>query len=227
MPNRILIVEDEPDILALLTFNLEAQGYQVLTATDGKEGYHKASTGNIDLLLLDLMLPKMHGIHVCQKLRSQPQTLKLPIIMLSALGDEEDIVKGLDTGADDYISKPFQVKILLARIRRLLKSKAKSTSPKIILGPLQLDTDKHKFLLDDTEIELTSSEFKGLLYFMQSPGQVFTRNQIMSAVHGEDYLVSARAIDVLIVNLRKKLGRVGEWVQTVRGVGYRFKDNIL
>ena len=227
MPNRILIVEDEPDILALLAFNLESQGYEVLTASDGEEGFRKASSTQIDLLLLDLMLPQMHGLDVCQKLRNQPETLKLPIIILSALGDEEDIVRGLDIGADDYISKPFQIKILFARIRRLLKRKEKNSSNTLTLGPLQLDTERHKFCLDNNEVELTSSEFKALLYFMKSPGRVFTRNQIMAAVHGEDYLVSSRAIDVLIVNLRKKLAHIGNWIQTVRGVGYRFKEDIL
>jgi two-component system, OmpR family, alkaline phosphatase synthesis response regulator PhoP len=229
---RILTVEDEPDVLELLRYNLEQADYEVIPAITGLEAVEKAASENPDIILLDLMLPVIDGFEVCRVLRSRPETKNTRIIMLTARSQESDIVKGLELGADDYITKPFSPKILLARIstvlRRTSRSEAQddsSCSDFISSGRIVVDILRHKVKSDGETVDLTSSEFKLLKFLMTHPGWVFTRYQIVDAVHGEDYPVTDRSVDVMIVGLRKKLGAEGAAIETVRGVGYRFRES--
>ncbi|MCW8892314.1 MAG: response regulator transcription factor [Deltaproteobacteria bacterium] len=224
----VLVVEDEEDILALLQFNLIKAGYDVVCATDGEEGLQKISERQPDLILLDLMLPGIGGLDICRKLRSEEKTTNLPIIMLTARGEEADVVQGLELGADDYMTKPFSIKVLLARIQTVLhrKSKREDVSPgeKIVYGELVVHPDRNTVKVAGDPIELTYTEFRVLVTLASRPGWVFTRYQIVNAVRGEDYAVTDRAVDVQIAGLRKKLGVCGPYIETVRGVGYRFRE---
>lgn len=228
---HILVVEDEEDILALLHFNLVKAGYQVDCAADGEEGLRKIAEKQPDLLLLDLMLPGIGGLDICRRLRDEQQTAKLPIIMLTARGEEADVVQGLELGADDYMTKPFSIKILLARIQTVLRrhSEEETFNPaeKIIRGELEIDPGRNSVKVAGDSIELTYTEFRVLVALASRPGWVFTRYQIVNAVRGEDYAVTDRAVDVQIAGLRKKLGVCGSYIETVRGVGYRFRDALL
>jgi len=224
---RILVVEDEEDILELLQYNLKKAGYEVAGVTSGERALKAVRESVPDLLLLDLMLPGLDGIEVCRMLRESPKTAALPIVMLTARGEEQDIVRGLEAGADDYVTKPFSARILLARLAAVLRRKR---SPKISEGDvlrvhdLVIDPGRHKVFYGDEAIDLTSSEFRLLHYLARKPGWVFTRDQIVVAVHGHDYPVTDRSVDVMVVGLRKKLGNAGEAIETVRGVGYRRKE---
>lgn len=226
---RILIIEDEEDILALIHFNLIKAGYRVECATTGEEGVKRARDFNPSLIILDLMLPGIDGMEVCKRLRQTPDTQNTPIIMLTARGEEHDIVKGLELGADDYIPKPFSAQVLLARIQAVLRRHTKSSQAEkrdqpIHIHDLYIHPGRNKVEAAGANIELTYTEFQ-LLYLLASrPGWVFTRSQIVDAIHGEGYAVTDRAVDVQIVGLRKKLGPCGEYIETVRGVGYRFKE---
>ena len=222
---KLLIVDDEEDIRELLRFNLEKEGYPILLAASGEEALSLAEKEAPDLILLDLMLPKMDGLEVTRRLRSNDKTRHIPIVMLTAKGEEADIVAGLEIGADDYVSKPFSSKVLLARIRTVLRRKPLEEEEGAILnvGDLRIHTGRREVSVKEVPIELTFSEF-GLLHFLaKRPGWVFTRTQIVDAIRGEDYFVTDRAIDVLVVGLRKKLGSASKSIETVRGVGYRFK----
>ncbi len=226
-PPLILAIEDEADILELLRFNLDAQGWRISGAATGEQGLQKAISLEPDLILLDLMLPGINGIEVAKRIRATPQISATPIIMLTARGEEDDVVAGLDAGADDYVVKPFSLKVLLARVRRQLARPAEATESErqLIQRPgLIVDADRHKVLVEGQEVTLTSSEFKALFFMASKPGRIFTRNQIMEAVHGEGYIVTERAIDVMIVGLRRKLEGLGEQIETVRGVGYRMAE---
>ena len=224
---KILIVEDEEDVMELIRYNLSKEGFNCDAAYDGQEALKKAQATLPNLVLLDLMLPEVDGLEVCKRLKSSPQTEHIPIVMVTAKSDETDIVTGLELGADDYIAKPFSPKVLVARVRAVLRRKTieipeKSTVVRI--HDIQIDPGRHKVLVKDKAIELTSSEF-GLLHFLAArPGWVFTRYQIVDAIHGADYPVTDRSIDVQVVGLRKKLGLAGEYIETVRGIGYRFKE---
>lgn len=224
---RILVVEDEEDILELVRYNVAKEGYRVSLALSGEDALKKAPTEKPDLIILDLMLPGVDGLEVCRRLKGNPETQHIPIIMLTAKGEESDIVVGLEVGADDYITKPFSPKVLLARIRSVLRRHtASDTSEKQVLvrGDITIDALRHKVLVKNKPVELTATEF-GLLYFLaQKPGWVFTRQQIVDHVKGEDYAVTDRAVDVQVVGLRRKLGSYGKYIETVRGVGYRFKE---
>ena len=226
---KILVIEDEEDILALIHFNLVKEGFSVECATTGEEGYKKAKDIGPDLILLDLMLPGMDGLDVCKHLRAAPETKDSPIIMLTAKGEEHDIVKGLELGADDYVPKPFSAQVLLARIRAVLRRRVKpdgkvSQAQPIEIHKLYIHPGRNKVVADGNDIELTYTEFKILTLLATRPGWVFNRSQIVDAVHGEGYAVTDRAVDVQIVGLRKKLGTCGDYIETVRGVGYRFKE---
>ncbi|AQQ70162.1 Phosphate regulon transcriptional regulatory protein PhoB [Limihaloglobus sulfuriphilus] len=230
---RILTVEDEPDVLELLSYNLEQADYEVIPAVNGLEAIEKAVSELPDLILLDLMLPVLDGFEVCKVVRARPETKDTRIIMLTARSQEEDIVKGLELGADDYITKPFSPKVLLARISSVLRRSSRDkpqvqTQNENLLtsGRIAIDTLRHKVTSCGETVELTSSEFKLLKFLMTHPGWVFTRYQIVDAVHGEDYPVTDRSVDVMIVGLRKKLGDEGEAIETVRGVGYRFRESL-
>ena len=224
---KILIVEDEEDVMELICYNLAKDGFNCDSAYNGQEALKKAQATLPDLLLLDLMLPEVDGLEVCKRLKNNPQTEHIPIVMVTAKSDEADIVTGLELGADDYITKPFSPKVLVARVRAVLRRKTTEIPEKstvIRIHDIQIDPGRHKVLVKDKVVELTSTEF-GLLHFLAArPGWVFTRYQIVDAIHGTDYPVTDRSIDVQVVGLRKKLATAGKYIETVRGIGYRFKE---
>lgn len=222
----ILVVDDEEDVLELVRYNLEKNGYQVQTAVSGEEALKLARLKSPDLIILDLMLPGIDGLEVCKQLKSESKTQHTPIIMLTAKGEESDIVTGLELGADDYVTKPFSPKVLVARVRRILhRNMARELKQAPVKTPdILIDPARREVLVKDKPVNLTFTEFNILYTLAKKPGLVFTRYQIVDNVHGSDYLVTDRAVDVQIVSLRKKLGSCGKLIQTVRGVGYRFKD---
>ena len=223
---KILVVDDEEDILELLKYNLSREGYQVFCTTSGEKTLNLVKTETPDLILLDLMLPGMDGLEVARRLKESPPTKNVPIVMLTAKGEEADIVTGLELGADDYITKPFSPRILLARVKAVLRRKAKESQDKtsvIQAHNLLIHPGRHEVRVNDNPVQLTFTEFGILHYLARRPGWVFTRSQIVDEVRGEDYYVTDRSVDVQIVGLRKKLGPAGEYIETVRGVGYRFK----
>ena len=224
---HILVIEDETDIQELLRYNLAKEGYKVTLAATGEEGLTLARQEHPNLILLDLMLPGMDGLEVCRRLQADGATRSIPIIMLTAKGEEADIVTGLELGAADYVTKPFSPKVLIARLRAVLRRQVEvDTEEKSIIKvhDLTMHPGRHEVLVRGQPVELTITEFRLLQLLAQRPGWVFTRSQIVSRVHGDDYPVTDRSVDVLIVGLRKKLGPAGAYIETVRGVGYRFKD---
>ncbi len=223
---RILIVDDEEDVLELVRYNLDRSGYQIETAASGEEALSKARKNSPDLIILDLMLPGIDGLEVCKKLKSDVKTEHIPIVMLTAKGDEADIVTGLELGAEDYVTKPFSPKILIARVRRILHRaiSRELEKPMIRKRDLSINPGRREVLVKGKLVNLTFTEFNILYTLIKRPGLVFTRYQIIDVVHGDNYLVTDRAIDVQIVSLRKKLASCGNYIETVRGVGYRFKD---
>jgi two-component system phosphate regulon response regulator PhoB len=224
---HILIVEDELDIQELLQYNLSREGYTVSCAVTGEEGLRRAQTKPPDLVVLDLMLPGVDGLEVCRRLKKDPASENIPIVMLTAKGEESDIVAGLELGADDDVTKPFSTKVLVARVRAVLRRRSKPLGEKdaiIRIHNLVIDPRRHEVLVADEPVQLTYTEFRLLQVLAGRPGWVFTRYQIVDAIRGEDYPVTDRSVDVQVVGLRKKLGAAGEYIETVRGVGYRFKD---
>ncbi len=224
----ILIVDDEEDIIELIQYNLKNEGYSILTADAGEQAIKIAKQARPDLIVLDLMLPGMDGLEVTRYLRSNDQTRDLPIVILTAKGEESDIITGLELGANDYISKPFSPKVLTARIRAILRRRRKESeteSEKIKQeGDLIIDRTRHLVTLEGNALDLTLSEFELLSFLANKKGWVFTRGQIVDAIRGENYAVTERSIDVVIVGLRKKLKHYAEVIETVRGVGYRFRE---
>jgi two-component system phosphate regulon response regulator PhoB len=224
---KILVVEDEEDIRELLRYNLSKEGYQVSGAASGEGALKTARILQPDLMILDLMLPGVDGLEVCRLLKRDPRTQHLPIVMLTAKGEEADIVTGLELGADDYITKPFSPRVLLARVRAVLRRKKVELAPAsapLTIHELTIHPGRHEVLVQGRPLDLTATEFRLLYLLARRPGWVFTRTQIVTEVHGEDYPVTERSVDVQIVNLRKKLGSAGKYVETVRGIGYRFKE---
>jgi two-component system alkaline phosphatase synthesis response regulator PhoP len=223
---RILVVDDEEDVLELVRYNLDRSGYQTEIASSGEEALSKARKSLPDLIILDLMLPGIDGLEVCKKLKSDVKTEQIPVVMLTAKGDESDIVTGLELGAEDYVTKPFSPKILIARVRRILHRAVSRDLEKSIIRKrdLTIDPGRREVLVKGKPVDLTFTEFNILYALVKRPGLVFTRYQIIDAVHGDNYLVTDRAVDVQIVSLRKKLASCGNYIETVRGVGYRFKD---
>lgn len=225
---RILVIEDEEDIMALVHYNLVKAGYQVELAATGEEGLNKTIAMRPDLVVLDLMLPNLDGLEICRRIRGDAGLNDTAIVMMTAKGEEEDIVAGLELGADDYVPKPFSPQVLIARIKAVLRRRKATehdgNDAPIIAHDLTIDSQRNKVFAAGHEVELTVSEFKLLSKLAAKPGWVFTRTQIVDAIHGEDYAVTDRAVDVQIVGLRKKLGKCGEYIETVRGVGYRFKE---
>lgn len=223
---NILVVEDDLDIRELISFNLANEGHQVFEANDGEVGIDKARNNNPDLILLDLMLPGIQGLDVCRIIKSDQETKEIPIIMVTALGQEEDIVKGLETGADDYITKPFSIKVLIARVNAVLKRSIKfgeDKSKDILINGINIKTRSREVWVNKNPInDLTFSEFQILYLLAGHPGWVFTRYQIIDKIRGDNYPVTDRSVDFQIVGLRKKLGDAGNLIKTVRGVGYRF-----
>jgi two-component system phosphate regulon response regulator PhoB len=222
----ILVVDDEEDIVELVELNIAREGYRVLTCGTGEQALKLAGSKLPSLVILDLMLPGIDGLEVCKKLKSDPKTENIPIVMLTAKGEESDIVTGLELGADDYITKPFSGKVLVARVRRILRRMVTAADDKAVLKvqDLTIDPSRREVLIEGKPVQLTFTEFNILHILAKRPGLVFTRYQIVDAIRGSDCLVTDRAVDVQIVSLRKKLGRHGEYIETVRGVGYRFKD---
>ncbi len=223
----ILAVEDDEDILQLLKYNLAKEGYRVTAVTSGEEGLQLARSTTPDLILLDLMLPGVDGLEVCRRLKMDAKTRQVAIIMLTAKGEETDIVTGLELGAEDYITKPFSTRILLARVRTVLRRRR--TAPPgedafLKIHELVIDPGRHEVLLRGQAVDLTASEFRLLHLLARRPGWVLTRANIVEGIHGDDYPVTDRAVDVKIVALRKKLGSAADCIETVRGVGYRFKE---
>jgi two-component system alkaline phosphatase synthesis response regulator PhoP len=225
---RVLIIEDDPDICLSLKYNLERDGgYRVLTAATGEQGVALAAEKRIDLVLLDLALPGLDGLEVCKALRRSPQTTALPIIILTARVEESDKVVGLELGADDYVTKPFSVKELLARIKAVLRRTAPAAPParQLRAGPFFLDLDGHVLRVHEREVTLTRKEYDLLALLIQSRGRVLTRDLLLDRVWGYDYSGKTRTVDVHIRKLRKKLGRAAEeHIETVVGVGYRFRS---
>ena len=233
---KILIVEDEPDIISLISYNLKKELYSVSSIENGQDVLNKALVEKPDLILLDVMLPGVDGLTVCRQLKENIKTQKMPIIMLTAKGEESDIVLGLELGADDYVTKPFKPKELIARVRTVLR-RYKSSQEKeeisefIEYGNLTVNLNSRVVeMVNETsgnqkqKIDLTSSEYNLLIMLLKRPGWVFTRNQIIDEIRGADVAITTRAIDVVVVSLRKKLIEFSDYIQTVRGVGYRLKE---
>ena len=225
---HIMIIEDEPDIIELSTFNLEKHAYVVSSARNGEAGLEKTRKIGPDLILLDLMLPGIHGLDVLRILKSDKDTHNIPIIITSALGEEENIVRGLETGADDYITKPFSSVILLARVKAVLRRGlvSKIDLQRIVINQgIKVDPNTRNVFIDDSKVVLTFTEFQILYLLVSHPGWVFTRYQIIDRIRGEKYPVTDRSVDFQIVGLRKKMGQKGKLIETIRGVGYRFHLN--
>ncbi len=224
---KILVVEDEEDILELVRYNLEKEGYRLCCVESGEKAMEKVVSFQPDLILLDLMLPGIDGFEVTRRLKREKNTLDIPIIMLTAKGEESDVVTGLELGADDYVPKPFSLKILLARLRVVLRRKkdiSSVESRELHILDLVLHPGRRSLYVKGKPVDLTFSEFQILHYLASRPGWVFTRSKIVDAVRGTDYPVTDRSVDVQIVGLRKKLGDCGKYIETVRGVGYRFSE---
>jgi two-component system phosphate regulon response regulator PhoB len=224
---HILVVEDEQDILELLRYNLSKEGYEVTCTATGEDGLRAARSKLPDLLVLDLMLPGLDGLEVCRLLKTDPKTRHIPIVILTARTDEVDIVAGLEIGADDYVTKPFSPRVLVARVRAVLRRRSAEPVPETAILKIHdfvIHPGRHEVLVHDKPVELTYTEFRILHFLARHPGWVFTRSQIVDAVRGDDYPVTDRSVDVQIVGLRKKLGPYGSYIETVRGVGYRLRE---
>ncbi|MCG6899809.1 MAG: response regulator [Gammaproteobacteria bacterium] len=224
---KITIIEDEEDIRQLVRYNLEKEGYLVSSHESGEVGLSSIKSDPPDLVLLDLMLPGIDGMEVCRRLKKDAATRDIPVIILSAKGEEADIVAGLEQGADDYLSKPFSPKILLARIHTILRRVTQplpGENDVIQVDELLIEPRKFSASISGKMLELTAGDYRLLHFLASHRGWVYTRYQIVDAIRGEGYVVTERAIDVQVAGLRKKLGEYGHYIQTVRGVGYRFKD---
>ena len=222
-----LVIEDESDIADLIRYHLEKAGIKARVALRGDEGLAQAQKDPPDVLVLDLMLPGLDGLEVCRRLKRDDRTAHVPILMVTAKGEESDVVTGLELGADDYVVKPFSPKVLIARIRAILRRKRmevpQGTEP-IRVRDLVIHPGRHEVLAAGKPLDLTFSEMRILQLLASRPGWVYTRDQIVTAIHGESYPVTDRAVDVLVVGLRRKLGPRASYIETVRGVGYRFRE---
>lgn len=224
--NKILIVEDEQDIRDLLIFNLQKEGFKVESADNGDSALSLIRKNNFDLILLDLMLPGIGGFDLTRILKNDKKTSKTPILMLTAKGEESDIVKGLELGADDYMTKPFSIKVLIARINKILiKSNNRSDEANVLKhNSLSINLKARDVIVEGKKIDLTFTEFEILKLLASHSKWVYTRSEIINNIRGDDYIVTDRTIDFQIVGLRKKMGPAGKYIKTVRGVGYRFED---
>ena len=224
---KILVVEDEDDLQELLTYNLSREGYTVHCVPDGERALQRIRNDPPNLIVLDLMLPGVGGLDVCKAAKARAETRAIPIIMLTAKSEESDVVAGLELGADDYMTKPFSMKVLIARIRNVLRRRRSNNEDGdavVQRGDLYIHPGRHEVLVAKKSVDLTATEFQVLHYLACRPGWVFTRGQIVDAVKGEDYAVTERAVDVQMVGLRKKLGACADYIETVRGIGYRFRE---
>lgn len=224
---NILVIEDEEDIQELLKFNLSKEGYRVNSVLSGEEGLKRSKETQPDLIVLDLMLPGVDGLEVCKMLKHDSKTAHIPIVMLTAKGEESDVVTGLELGADDYITKPFSPKVLIARIRSVLRRRSREQSVAgntINIHDLVIHPGRHEVTLAGKALDLTLTEFQILQFLARHPGWVFTRYQIVNEIRGDETIITDRSVDVQIVGLRRKLGEAGKYIETVRGVGYKFKE---
>jgi two-component system phosphate regulon response regulator PhoB len=224
-PTKILIVEDEADLVRTLEYNFRQSGFDVLTATRGRDALRLAAAQTPDLVLLDLMLPDVSGTEVCRQLKSDPKTRTIPVMMVTARGEEVDRIVGFELGADDYVTKPFSVRELVLRVRAVLRRGEQTASPAgaIKVGNLTIDPDAHRVLIDDREIPLTALEFRLLHTLASRRGRVQTREMLLNDVWGLHLNVETRTVDTHVKRLREKLGSAGALIQTVRGVGYRLE----
>ena len=224
---RILVVDDEPDILELIRYNLTRNNYDMTGVASGEEAFASVRMSPPDLVVLDLMLPGVDGLEVCRRLKNDARTAGIPVIILSAKGEEADVVTGLELGADDYLTKPFSPRVLLARIKAVLRrqqSEPDADDAVITHHDLQVHPGRHEVQVASALVQLTLTEFRILHLLARRPGWVFTRNQILEAAQGDDSSVTTRAVDVHIVALRRKLGPSGDLIETIRGVGYRLQE---
>ncbi|MDR1804364.1 MAG: response regulator transcription factor [Treponema sp.] len=225
---RILIIEDDPGIQEMLKYSFAQEGWKLTLAASGEEGLERLRKDGADCVILDIMLPGMDGFKTLKKIRADESFRGLPVIMCTARGEEADVVAGLELGADDYVVKPYSPRVLAARIRTGLRRKetAASNEKAAVLrhGKLSLDVEKHAAFLGETALDLYATEFAILAQFMHNPDIVFSRQRLITAIRGPDYPVTDRSVDVQILGLRKKLGEAGEMIETIRGVGYRLKN---
>jgi two-component system, OmpR family, alkaline phosphatase synthesis response regulator PhoP len=226
--DKIVVIEDEADILEVIAYNLKREGYDVVTSTSGEDGLEKIERTKPNLVVLDLMLPEIDGIELCRKLKSDPVTQAIPVIMVTAKGEESDVVLGLGVGADDYVTKPFSPRELTARVKSVLRrSKLRaetSVRERVAFEGVIIDPQRHEVKVDGEIVTLTATEFRLLHFLASHPGRVFTRDHLLTRVVGEDAIVIDRNIDVHVRAIRKKLGARRDLVETIRGVGYRFRD---
>ena len=226
--SKVVVIEDEPDLVEVVSYNLKREGYQVASAMRGDEGLNLARNESPELVILDLMLPGMDGLSVCQQMKADPITRDIPIIIVSAKGEESDVVIGLGMGADDYLGKPFGPRELLARVKAVLRRGAvrnENQKERIVVGELLIDSARHEVRVSDQLVKLTATEFKVLYQLVSHPGRAFSREQLLNRVVGEGVVVVDRNIDVHIRSIRKKLRVCSQMIQTIRGVGYRFVDD--
>ena len=223
----VLVVEDEPDIAQLIEYHLQREGFSTLVAGSGTEALGVVERERPSLVLLDIMMPDLDGLEVCRRLKRDSATRDVPIIMVTAKGEESDIVVGLELGADDYITKPFSPKVLIARVKTVLRRREGETDGRLVLGggTILIDPARHAVEIDGVPVDLTLTQYRLLHFLSQRPGFVRTRDQIVAAVRGEGAVLSSRVIDVHIAALRQKLGDFGDLIETVRGVGYRLSES--
>ena len=226
MAERILLVDDEPDLVELVRVNLDQAGYRVESAEGGREALAAIRRNPPDLIILDLMLPDVSGTEICRQVRADQRLSEIPIIMLTARGEEDDRVVGLELGADDYVTKPFSPRELTLRVRAVLRRRKTGTSPTRTLAhdKLFIDPERHRCTVDDIEVTLTAKEFELLRNLMERPGRVMTRDKLLEEVWGSDVIVTTRTIDTHMKRLREKLGSASDAIETIRGVGYRFRE---
>ena len=227
MKDTVLVVEDDPDIVELVQYNLEREGFSVLTAEDGEKGLKEAVSRKPAIILLDLMLPGMGGLEVCKQLKSRNDTDEIPIVMMTAKGEESDVVLGLELGADDYVKKPFSPKELVARVRAVLRRGGLAhpeEARRIETGPVAIDHDRHEIKIRGKSVGLTLAEYRLFSTLASQPGRVFTREQLLEQITGGESVVIERNVDVHVRSIRKKLKKDGDLIETVRGVGYKFRE---
>ena len=229
MKAHILVVDDEHDLLELIRYNLAREGYQVTCVDSGEQALAEIHARPYDLVILDIMLPGADGLDVCRNVKGSPETAHVPILMLSAKSEESDVVTGLELGADDYLTKPFSPRVLLARVKAVLRKSWTVTSQDTVinLGPILIYPAKHEVQVENKPVDLTVTEFRILLALVSRPGWVLSRDQIVDAARGANAVVTARSVDVHIVRLRQKLHPHGECIETVRGIGYRFRQSTV
>jgi two-component system phosphate regulon response regulator PhoB len=226
MAGSILIIEDDQSLADVLAYNLRQEGYEVQVASDGRDGLSRAHVKRPDLIVLDVMLPVVDGLEVCRRLRADPSTRSTLILMLTAKAEETDQVVGFSLGADDYVTKPFSVKVLIERIKALQRRRAQAASSEVVVSSqgVTVDRTRHQAIVEGRFLPLTRSEFRLLDTLIRQPGRVFRRSELIDAALGEDTMVLERTIDVHIRGLRRKMGDSSELIETVRGIGYRFRD---